>query len=805
MSTSASKKDFAWQWTKDVDPVSRYFYCVYCNQKCTGSITRFKHHLGGISSGGMAICKKVPPNVKEQCIANIKGIKQRKKVSNELCRGVEEESESMDMGVNTTAYYGNSSRGSGSGNESVPASQHSSTLPPRSKGDRYVSLEAHRATLNTPFKKEERKQVCRKLAQWFYASAIPFNAANSDYYFQAMKAVSDFGPGFEAPTSHEYRTWMLKEEVDDVQRKMQDHVKAWKRYGCTIMLDGWSDGKSMCLINFLINSPQGTWFLKSVDASASIKNEDLLYGYLDDVIQEIGEENVVQVISDNASNYKNARAKLMERKEKLWWTQCAAHCIDLMLKDIAKMKWFDDTLKHAKCVTKYLYGHQWVLALMRKFTNNTEILRPAVTRFATSFLTLQILQKQKENLVALFSSQEWSESTYAKSREAKLAKYYVIHDHEFWGRVSFCIRGVLPLVCVLREVDSEERHAMGFMYELIDVVKEKIANNLNKVEKKYMPIWKKIDHRWNDQLHQPLYAAGYYLNPQFRYEDNFSNTEEIRNGLFACMDRMLGNSKEREDADIQLDLYDRRFGDFADPMAMKTRKRRTPLGWWQRFGNRTPELMRFAIRVLGLTCSASGCERNWSTFQMIHKKKRNGLEHKRLNALAYVKYNLALSERSLKRSGRCDPILVEEIDSDDEWITEREDPVLPQDPRWLEDESLFNAEAVRNVPLPIYEDSPQVRDPREPSPPPRQPSPPPCEPTPLRELTPPHEPTQPRVLITYKRKRINEETSSQRNTILKHKSEDSFEDYLTHLSSSTRLGNEEDDITFDLDEEDLSE
>lgn len=161
-----------------------------------------------------------------------------------------------------------------------------------------------------------------------------------------------------------------------------------------------------------------------------------------------------------------------------------------------------------------------------------------------------------------------------------------------------------------------------------------------------------------------------------------------------------------------------------------------------------------------------------------------------------MKYNLALSERSLKRSGRCDPIVVEEIDSDDEWITEREDPVLPQDPRWLEDESLFNAEAVRNVPLPIYEDNPQVRDPREPSPPPR-------EPTPPRELTPPHEPTQPRVLITYKRKRINEETSSQRNTILKDKSEDSFEDYLTHLSS--RRGNEEDDITFDLDEEDLSE
>lgn len=36
--------------------------------------------------------------------------------------------------------------------------------------------------------------------------------------------------------------------------------------------------------------------------------------------------------------------------------------------------------------------------------------------------------------------------------------------------------------------------------------------------------------------------------------------------------------------------------------------------WWERFGGKTPELTTFAIRVLSLTCSASGCERNWSTF-----------------------------------------------------------------------------------------------------------------------------------------------------------------------------------------------
>ena len=146
----------------------------------------------------------------------------------------------------------------------------------------------------------------------------------------------------------------------------------------------------------------------------------------------------------------------------------------------------------------------------------------------------------------------------------------------FGVEFPFALRVFFLLFVCLREVDLEERPPMGFIYELMDAAKEKIASNLNKVEKKYMPIWRKIDCRWDDQLHRSLHTVGYYLNPQFRYEDNFSDTDEVRNGLFACMDRMLGKGKEREEADVQLDLFTNKRGPFADSMAMQTRKKRTP-------------------------------------------------------------------------------------------------------------------------------------------------------------------------------------------------------------------------------------
>lgn len=156
-----------------------------------------------------------------------------------------------------------------------------------------------------------------------------------------------------------------------------------------------------------------------------------------------------------------------------------------------------------------------------------------------------------------------------------MARKIVLHDANFWSHAAFCIKVVIPLVSVLREVDSEERPAMGYIYELMDAVKEKIAFNCGNVERKYKPIWNKIDKRWGPQRHHPLHAAGYYLNPQLHYEETFTNSKEVREGLCACMDMMLSGD-ERVQADCQLDNYIYAEGDFGSEVAMKCRKLRSP-------------------------------------------------------------------------------------------------------------------------------------------------------------------------------------------------------------------------------------
>jgi hypothetical protein len=129
-------------------------------------------------------------------------------------------------------------------------------------------------------------------------------------------------------------------------------------------------------------------FLKSVDASAHVKDAGLLCDLLDGLIQEVGPQHVVQVITDNAANYVAAGRMLMSKYPTLFWTPCAAHCIDLMLEDMGKLDWIKETIDFARSITKFIYNHASVLSMMRQFTGDKELVRPAITRFATSFISL---------------------------------------------------------------------------------------------------------------------------------------------------------------------------------------------------------------------------------------------------------------------------------------------------------------------------------------------------------------------------------------------------------------------------------
>jgi len=134
-----------------------------------------------------------------------------------------------------------------------------------------------------------------------------------------------------------------------------------------------------------------------------------------------------------------------------------------------------------------------------------------------------------------------------------------------------------------------------------------------------------INSRWK-MLHTDLHSAGFVLDPEYRSFLQHENKEVI-SGFHAMIERVhAGDLAAQVNAISQHSVYRAGQGLFARPVAMAAANEMSASRWWQAFGAHVPELQKVAIRVLSQVTSASACERNWSTFDFIHSKKRNRLK-----------------------------------------------------------------------------------------------------------------------------------------------------------------------------------
>ncbi|KAL7585739.1 hypothetical protein Lser_V15G44315 [Lactuca serriola] len=95
---------------------------------------------------------------------------------------------------------------------------------------------------------------------------------------------------------------------------------------------------------------------------------EYLFKLFDHYIKKTGPEDVVQIVTDSASNNVLAGRIVEEKYPHIYWTPCAAHCINLMLEDIFKLPHLKKTLDRAIAVNSYIYNRTLLLNMMRDFT-----------------------------------------------------------------------------------------------------------------------------------------------------------------------------------------------------------------------------------------------------------------------------------------------------------------------------------------------------------------------------------------------------------------------------------------------------
>ncbi|RVW17887.1 hypothetical protein CK203_093585 [Vitis vinifera] len=217
----------------------------------------------------------------------------------------------------------------------------------------------------------------------------------------------------------------------------------------------------------------------------------------------------------------------------------------------------------------------------------------------------------------MFTSSDWSDSKWAKEQKGKTIANIVLMP-SFWNTIVFCLKVSGPLVRMLRLVDGEKKAPIGYIYEAMNRAKDAIVRSFNGNEEKYKEIFNIIDKRWEIQLHRPLHAEG--------------------------------DPAKQEKVVAEVSLFTNAQGLFGNELAVRTRKTRAPAEWWAAYGASAPNLQKFAMKI--------------------HSKRRNRLDHQRLNDLVYIKYNRALKRRYNERN-TIDPISLKDIDDSNEWLIGR--------------------------------------------------------------------------------------------------------------------------------------
>eukprot|EP01018_Ginkgo_biloba_P025901 Gb_25499 [translate_table: standard] len=150
------------------------------------------------------------------------------------------------------------------------------------------------------FEIENIVEVDLVIARFFFANGIPFNVVQSPYYDEMVHAINGASRGYKPPGFEKLRTTLMDKEKAHVEEEVATLKHAWTIDGCSIVMDGWTDVHNCPLLNIIVSSTSGPYFLKAIDCLGQEKNTIFLRDALSDAIEEVGASNVVQVITNVA-------------------------------------------------------------------------------------------------------------------------------------------------------------------------------------------------------------------------------------------------------------------------------------------------------------------------------------------------------------------------------------------------------------------------------------------------------------------------------------------------------------------------
>ncbi|XP_025884405.2 uncharacterized protein [Solanum lycopersicum] len=380
----------------------------------------------------------------------------------------------------------------------------------------------------------------------FYASGLSFNFVNSPYFKKYSKFLAENSIPVYIPSSYNrLRSTLLAQEKTHIDRKLQPIKGTWKKKGLAICSDGWSDTKKRPLINIMASSSGGPMFLNSINSSGIGKDGEYIANLFIEAIENVGSNNVVQVITDNASNMKLAGTIVEQKYPHIFWTPCVVHCLNLALKSMCQpseksphftnCNWILELLSEVSNLKNFVLNHDMAHALSKKHSD-LYLLKVGETRFASHIIMTTRIRIVKSSLEKMVMDDEWKNYKGDKEIEAKTREIKsLIMNDEKWDSIDYFLKFTEPIVDMLRraDIDGPKLHLIYDMWDsMIEKVKKVIFEHEGKDLISGQSIFFDTIHdilvaRWN-KSNTPLHCMAHSLVPKYYHESWLEGENGIR-------------------------------------------------------------------------------------------------------------------------------------------------------------------------------------------------------------------------------------------------------------------------------------
>jgi hypothetical protein len=339
--------------------------CKYCPLQKLSSYSRVEAHLLQIGGKGIAKCPKVTYEMLSAM---------RKEI--EKCKDLVERSKSRTVSLPT-----------------APSSSDTGDINKRSKRGPLTQLEKS-------WRLEDRNHLDALICRAIYSGGVSFNFLRNPYLREAFAfACSRNMQGYVIPGYNRCREGLLKKERRHIEGLLESTKSTWSEKGVTICTDGWSDPQRRPIINFVAVCDKSPMFLRADNCQGEVKDMEYIAQKLRGIIDEVGRDNVAQIITDNAANCKGAGLIIEAEYKNIFWTPCVVHTLNLAMKNICEPKlgknpsdddifvwqqleFIHDVKTEAAMIKNFIMNHGMRLSMFNEFSR-LKLLSIAETRFAS--------------------------------------------------------------------------------------------------------------------------------------------------------------------------------------------------------------------------------------------------------------------------------------------------------------------------------------------------------------------------------------------------------------------------------------